>query len=274
VEVTDAKGNRCPTALNMINYTLNGPAEWRGGMAMGPGNYVLAKSFPVEGGVNRFLIRSTTQPGTITIKATSEGLKDATLTLTTKPFVVENGLSKVLPSAGLPSHLYRGPTPATPSYNITRIPVNIVSAHAGANADSAFASYDDNELSDWVNDGQMNTAWIEYTLEREATISEVTIKLNNFRSKVYPLLITVDGKEAFNGNTQTTLGYYTIQCTPQRGKKVRIRLTAAVDNKGTNNEVEVGGKKLDDGVARDDAKAKGTLSIIEAEIYESLLGGR
>lgn len=61
-EVIDAKGNRCPTALNMINYTLDGPAEWRGGMAMEPDNYILTKSFPVEGGVNRFLIRSTTTP--------------------------------------------------------------------------------------------------------------------------------------------------------------------------------------------------------------------
>jgi len=34
--------------------------------------------------------------------------------------------------------------------------------------------------------------------------------------------------------------------------------------------VEVSGKKLDDGVAFDDSKAKGTLSIIEAEIYERL----
>ena len=143
-----------------------------------------------------------------------------------------------------------------------------------AHADSAFASYDDNELSDWVNDGKLSTAWIEYTLEREATVSEITLKLNNFRSRVYPLLVTVDGKEVFNGTTQTTLGYYTLQCKPQKGKKVRIQLTGAAFNGGSNNGVEVNGKKLDDGVARDDAKAKGTLSIIEAEIYEGLPGGK
>ncbi|HEV7330958.1 MAG TPA: DUF4982 domain-containing protein [Flavisolibacter sp.] len=270
VEVVDAKGNRCPTALNMINYTVTGPAEWRGGIAMGPDNYVLAKSFPVEGGVNRFLIRSTTTPGTITIKATAEGLKGATVTLTTKAFVTKGGLSTQLPSAGLPSHLLRGPTPATPSYQPTRTPVRIMHATAGANADSAFASYDDNELSDWVNDGKLSTAWIEYTLEREATVSEITLKLNNFRSRMYPLLITVDGKEAFNGNTQTTLGYYTIRCKPQKGTKVRIQLAGAAATNDSNAGVEVNGKKLDDGVARDDARAKGTISIIEAEIYEAL----
>jgi len=270
VEVVDAKGARVPTALNMINYTLDGPAEWRGGMAMGPDNYVMTKSFPVEGGVNRFLIRSTTKAGTINIKATADGLKAASLSLTTKPFNAENGLTTILPSANLPSHLDRGPTPSSPSYTPTRTPVSIVSATAGANADTAYASFDDNELSDWVNDGKLNTAWIEYTLEREATISEVTIKLNNFRSRVYPLIITVDGKEAFNGNTQTTLGYYTIRCKPQRGKKVRIQLASTTTTTGGNTGVEVNGKKLDDGVARDDAKAKGTLSIIEVEFYEGL----
>ena len=153
---------------------------------------------------------------------------------------------------------------------MTRTPVSIVRATAGANADSAFASFDDNELSDWVNDGQLSTAWIEYELEREATVNEITLKLNNFRSRVYPLIISVDEKEVFNGTTQTTLGYYTIQCKPQRGKKVKIQLATLAKDQEGNKMVEVTGKKLDDGVARDDAKAKGTLSIIEAEIYESL----
>ncbi|HVF80938.1 MAG TPA: hypothetical protein VM884_03350, partial [Flavisolibacter sp.] len=255
---------------NMINYTLDGPAEWRGGMAMGPGNYILAKSFPVEGGVNRFFVRSTTKPGAVIIKASADGLKAATITLTTKPFEVEHGLAKSLPSAGLPSNLERGPTPATPSFTATRMPVNIIGATAGARADSAFASFDDNERTEWVNDGKLSTAWIEYELEKPAAVTEITIKLNNFRSRVYPLLITVDGKEAFRGSTQTTLGYYTIKCNRQTGKKVRLQLAGISADGGANTEVEVSGKKLDDGVARDDAKAKGTLSIIEVEIYEAL----
>jgi hypothetical protein len=239
-------------------------------MAMGPGNYILTKSFPVEGGVNRLMVRSTTTPGVITVKASAEGLKGDSITLTTKPFAVENGLAKTLPSAGLPSVLQRGPTPSTPSYNITRIPVNIVRATAGANEDSANRSYDDNERTDWVNDGKLATAWIEYELEREAVVSEVTLKLNNFRSRAYPLIITVDGKPAFNGSTKNNLGYYTIKCTTQRGRKVRIQLSGVSKEQGDNIGVEVTGKKLDDGVARDDVNAKGTLSIIEAEIYEPI----
>jgi beta-galactosidase len=270
VEVIDAKGSRCITALNMIDYKIDGPAEWRGGMAIGPENYILAKSFPVEGGVNRFLIRSTTTAGNITITANAEGLKPATITLVTKPFKTKNGLSEILASAGLPVNLQRGPTPATHSYNITREPVSISNATAGANTDSAFASYDDNELSDWVNDGKLNTAWIEYELDRTATVSEITIKLNNFRSRSYPLLITLDGKELFNGSTQTSLGYYTIKCIPQTGKKLKIQLSGNSQNKGNDAGVEVNGKKLDDGVSRNDANAKGTLSIIEVEVYEAL----
>jgi beta-galactosidase len=270
VEVVDTQGNRCPTALNMVSYNLKGPAEWRGGMAMGPDNYILSKAFPVENGVNRFLVRSSTEPGTITITAESQGLKTATLSLTTKRFAVTNGLASTMPSSGLPVHLERGATPATASYHMTRTPVGVASSTAGAHADSSFASYDDNELSDWINDGKLSTAWIEYRLEREATISEIVVKLNNFRSRVYPLLVTVDGKEAFNGTTQTTLGYYTIQCKPQTGRVVRIQLRDATAGNGQNMGTEVNGKKLDDGVARNDATSKGTLSIIEVEIYEAL----
>lgn len=64
---------------------------------------------PGNGGVNRALIRSTTSAGTVTIKATSPGLKEATLTLTSKPFAVQNGLSTSLPDEGLPVNLERGP---------------------------------------------------------------------------------------------------------------------------------------------------------------------
>ena len=273
VEVIDAQGNRCPTALNNINFTISGPAEWRGGMAQGPDNYILSKTLPVENGVNRILIRSTTIPGNIIIKASADNLRTATITLTSKPFPTKNGLTEILPSAGLSSNLERGPTPLTPSFSVTRIPVSIVGAIAGANTDTAYQSYDDNELSDWVNDGKLSTAWIEYELEREATVSEITLKLNNFRSRVYPLVITVDGKEVFAGTSKTTLGYYTMVCKPQRGKKVKIQLATMSKGEGGNVMVEVSGKKLDDGIARDDAKAPGTLSIIEAEIYEAVTRG-
>lgn len=268
VEVVDALGNRCPTALNMIHYEVNGPAEWRGGIAMGPDNYILSKSFPVEGGVNRFLLRATTQPGTVTVTATADGLKPATLSLNTKAYISNEGLSLSLPSQGLPLNLSRGMTPASPSFVDIRKSVNVVAASAGANSDSAFRSYDDNELSGWANDGKLNTAWIEYTLEKEATISEIGIKLNKFRSKSYNLRVTLDGREIFKGATQTSLGYYTMQCTPKKGKKVKIELLRGENHKEKDAGVEVNGKKLDDGLAEAGNNSGETLSIIEVDFYE------
>jgi beta-galactosidase len=50
------------------------------------------------------------------------------------------------------------------------------------------------------------------------------VKRSNFRSRSYPLIITVDGKEAFAGTTHTSLGYCTIACKPTKGKKVRIQI--------------------------------------------------
>lgn len=266
VEVIDANGNRCPVAMNMIHFKLNGEAEWRGGMAQGTDNYILSKNLPVECGVNRVLIRSTTKAGLIALSATADGLKPADLKLQTKAVIVENGLSKLLPSYGLTGNLQRGATPSTPSFVQTRNAVTIVKAIAGAHSDSAFASFDDNELSDWYNDGNLSTAWIEYELDKPSLISEVTLKLNNFRSRSYPVRILVDGKEVFAGNTPTSLGYCNIICKPSTGKKVRIELVSSSSLTGATT-TEVSGKKLDDGVSRNDANSKGRLSIIEVEIY-------
>ncbi len=269
VEVVDANGNRCPVAMNMIHFSLNGEAEWRGGMAQGPDNFILSKSLPVECGVNRVLIRSTAKAGLITLTASAEGLKAAALKLQTKAVVIENGLSKQLPSSGLTAKLDRGPTPSTPSFIKTRNALTIIKATAGAHSDSAFASFDDNELSDWYNDGQLSTAWIEYELSKPSVISEVNLKLNNFRSRSYPIRILVDGREVFAGNTTTSLGYCNIICKPSTGSKVRIELVNASKSAGETT-TEVSGKKLDDGVSRNDANAKGRLSIIEVEMYSSL----
>jgi beta-galactosidase len=150
-------------------------------------------------------------------------------------------------------------------YSIT---VSIINATAGSLADSAFASYDDNELTDWYNDGKLSTAWIEYELERTATISEVNLKLNNFRSKSYPIRILVDGQEVFRGHTEKSLGYFLAVCKPATGKKVRIELISTAAAEAVNG-TELSGKKLDDGVTRNDAGNRDRLSIIEVEIYEA-----
>jgi len=271
VEVIDAEGNRCPTALNMIDFELNGPAEWRGGIAQGPDNYILSKSLPVEGGINRVIIRSSTKPGKIKLKASAEGLKTSDITLSSAAVKTAGGLSRELPGSELPVYLGRGATPSYPSYVASRKALHIVKAEAGSNQDKAEMSYDDNELSDWFNDGNLATAWINYTLDRSAPISEVTLKMNNFRTRSYPLRITVDGKEVYRDSTQRSLGYCTVRFQPTVGKSLKIEL---LDSKAEASDlfgiVEVTGKKLDDGVARDDKNSRGRISILEVEIYERL----
>ncbi|MEP6676378.1 MAG: DUF4982 domain-containing protein [Ferruginibacter sp.] len=265
-EVVDAKGNRCPTALNLIQFTMDGPAEWRGGMAQGPDNYILSKQLPVECGVNRFMIRSTITAGIIHIKAMSEGLKSAGITVVSKPFEVLNGLALQMPDKYLKPNLQRGPTPAGRSFNISRTALNVIKATAGANNEKTSLSYDDNEATDWVNDGQLSTAWIEYELDKESVVSEVELKFNNFRTRSYPIIISLDGIEVFKDTTAKNLGYFTARFQPHKGNKIKIALYAT-STVQVNKATEMNGKKLDDGVARDDADAKGTLSIIEAEFY-------
>jgi len=271
VEVVDATGNRCPIALNMIDFEITGPAEWRGGLAQGPDNYILSKQLPVEGGVNRILIRSKTIAGKINITAKSPGLKSGIIKLTTLAVTVQNGLSSQFPADGLKPSLKRGATPLAQTYQTSRKAVKIIGATAGANAGKANLSYDDNELSDWVNDGNLNTAWIKYNLEKETLVTQVELKVNGFRTKAYPIRILVDDKEVFKGNTIPSLGYFTAICKPAKGKTVTIQLLGSGKETVESGKigVEVNGKKLDDGVERAEIKSKGGLSIIETEIYEA-----
>ena len=268
VEVVDKEGNRCPTALDMVKFKLSGPAEWRGGIAQGPDNYILSKDLPVEGGVNRVLIRSTTMAGKIELTANANGLKPAAISFQSLPFKVQDGLSTTLPTAGLKADLSRGPTPAGPSYTVTRKTVKIAAADAGANADKAKLSYDDNELSGWANDGKMSTAWIKYILEKESTVTGVGLKLNGFRTKSYSIRILVDKQEVFNGNTKPGLGYFTAVCKPAKGKTVSILLNNAGAGQNDGLGVEMNGKKLDDGINTPGSNLKGAFSIIEADIFE------
>lgn len=262
VEVVDAKGRRCPTALNRVDFELTGPAEWRGGIAQGPGNFILARSLPVECGVNRVLIRSTTESGKITVTAKSDGLRTAVAE-------VQSGIPDATahPAAGLPSYLGRGPTPPTPSFRPTRVPVLIKGAIAGANPDRAGASFDDNEMTAWANDNKLVNGWIQYELARPAELSEVTLKLSGWRQRSYSIRITVDEKEVFTGLTPKGLGYVTLPLKPLKGSRVRIALFDESANQDAFNIVELGNKKENASTGADKVGNR-TLSIVETEFYE------
>jgi hypothetical protein len=268
VEVVDKDGMRCPTALNIINFTLSGEAEWRGGIAQGPDNYILAKSLPVEGGVNRILIRSTTKSGKITLKADSEGLRSAMTEMNSIPFPTSGGLSSRIPADELPVTLDRGPTPSGESFKVTRRNIEVTHVTAGSNADKAGNSVDDDETTDWTSNGTLAGSWIEYELAASSTIDQVVLKLVGWRTQSYPIKISVDGRVVFTGTTPRSLGYVTISFPPVIGKSVRIELTGDASNRDAfGNIVEIGGTPDPRSSAAKGGKS--TLGIVEAEFYST-----
>jgi beta-galactosidase len=81
VEVTDTAGNRCPTDEARIDFTVTGPANWRGGYNSGIINSTNNLYLSTECGINRIAIRSTTDPGDIKLTATRPGLEPGTVTI-------------------------------------------------------------------------------------------------------------------------------------------------------------------------------------------------
>ncbi len=266
VEVVDAAGRRNPTALDMVEFQLEGPAEWRGGIAQGPDNYILAKRLPVEGGVNRVLVRSTTEAGRIVVKASAAGLQGTMIDIQTLPVKVSGGLGLQLAGARLPSYLGRGPTPAGPSFRVSRQAAAIAGASAGSNADAAARSFDDDETTSWSSASGASNAWISYQLARPATLTEATFKLSGWRQRSYPLRISVDGQEVYRGDTPKSFGYVTLPLKPVTGSTVKVELVGAASDSDSIKLIEVANQKIVDTGA--DNTAKGALSIVEAEFYE------
>lgn len=269
VEVVDDKGNRCPTALDMVDFEVTGQGTFVGGIAQGQDNYIGASSLPVECGVNRIMVRSTDTEGVITIQASSKSLKSDAVDVKT----IKTDLGKLsvnLPNENLPSFTEKGPTPSTPSFTRTRLVIPIIGAKTNSNQPDAFKSYDDNELTQWSY-GKSDKAAIEYELEREATINQVVLKLAGWKSKKYPVRIFVDNKKVFEGATPTSLGYVTLDVTATKGKKVRIELMGNAKDSDAINLVEITGKVDEAGLTKGGKNIQ-LLPIIEVEFYEPING--
>jgi len=275
VEVVDANGQRCPLANDMVDFTLEGPAEWRGGIAQGPGNYAFATSLPVECGITRVLVRSTTEAGEIKLTAKAQGLGIATESWTTIPVEVVNGLSKHFPGELLPCRLERGETPLTPSYTDKKVDVQIVDARAGVNQESATNSFDDNELSEWRNDGKLSTGWITYKLNRRAAVDDICMKLTGWRQRSYPLEIFAGKQLIWKGNTEKSLGYIHLNIEhPVLTDEITIRLKGATQDSDAFGQivevVEPAAGELDLFKAKDGDKTRNELRIVEIEFLETL----
>jgi beta-galactosidase len=271
VEIVDAQGRRNPVALHTVHFHLRGPAEWRGGIAQGPDNYILARSLPVEGGVNRVLIRSATEPGHIVVRATAEGLAAAELALDSQAVSVTGGLSTVLTGSAQPVNLSRGPTPSTPSFKVSRVAVAVAGVEAASNQPDTAKSIDDDETTSWssmAGDGKAGgAAAITYRLAQKTTLTEIELKLAGWRDRRYPLRVLVDGEAVYEGVTPTSLGYVVLPLKPRSGSAVRIELTGAADEGGAIKMTEVANQaNAETGAAK---VSKAVLSIVEAEFYRA-----
>ena len=242
VEIVDKDGRRCPLDNRMIHWTLEGEGEWRGGLGKSPDgdNYALATSLPVEAGVSRVLVRSTTQAGAVRLTARAIDMDDATVEWTSHADAerMDDGLSAYISSEHLRSVLDRGETPSTPSYTDKKRTVAIVSATAGANGASVGNSWDDNELTEWRNDGLLSTAWITYELAEPEAIDEISLKLTGWRQRSYPLQVVADGVVVWQGNTDKSLGYVSLFIkNPVRAKRYTIRQVGSATDKDAFGQV-------------------------------------
>ncbi|WP_194766564.1 glycoside hydrolase family 2 protein [Tamlana sp. I1] len=119
VVVVDAHGRRCPLAKGRVDFTISGPAIWRGGYNSGKPNSTNNLYLDIEAGINRVAVRSVLESGTVTITAKKPGFKDANVTLKSLPIDFKNGLTTTLPQVytnvlakePLPAH-----TPEMPEY--------------------------------------------------------------------------------------------------------------------------------------------------------------
>ena len=262
VEVTDKQGRRCPLDGRKVHFSLWGEARWIGGIETD------AMSIPVECGVNRVLLRTTTNAGSINLSAYADGVKPAYVSLNSKKpdFVKSEKLS---------SQLDRGETPITPSYKELARGIDIVSAKAGYDSEHAVRSYDDNELSEWKNDGRLSTAWITYKLAKKTVVDDICLKLTGWRLRSYPIEVYAGKQLIWSGETERSLGY--IHLTPTKRVKtneITIRLKGAGKDKdafgGITELAQPVAGELDLFKARNGGETKSELRIVEIEFIEHI----
>ena len=290
VEVVDVQGRRCPLADQMIHFELQGEATWIGGIATRNNqamqrpddsnrdglldaaatknisdNYVGATSLPVECGVNRVLVRTTTQAGAIRLTASSTGVQPATIEVNSS--LPPHG------EVGVRCYFTRGETPLSSSYKEQARGIAIVSSKAGYDSEHASRSFDDNELSEWKNNGRLSTAWITYKLAEKTVVEEICLKLTGWRLRSYPLTIYAGDELIWSGETSRSLGY--VHITPDKRvetDEITIRLRGAGKDEdafgGIVEVAEPAAGELDLFKAEGGADTNNELRIVEIEFLK------
>lgn len=266
VEIVDKQGRRCPLDNRLIHFSLNGPAEWRGGVAKGRENHALCDTLPVECGVNRVMLRSLPKAGTVTLTAKAEGMADATISLTTNPIAVEGGLTAYRPADGLPCLLDRGETPSSPSFRQWRRGVQIESAVAGSGNDPRL-SYDTFENTSWESGTALDSAWIAYTLAEDTRIDDICVKMKGFRATTYPIAVFADGVKVWEGWTPKSLSYIHIPLKDApEARTYTIRSLGPSTTKDAFGAVQ----ELDSRNNEQNLKGNNALKIIEIEFLKDI----
>ena len=292
VEVVDVQGRRCPLADQMIHFELQGEATWIGGIATRNNqamqrpddsnrdglldaaatknfsdNYVGATSLPVECGVNRVLVRTTTQAGAIRLTASSTGVQPATIEVNSS--LPPHG------EVGVRGYFTRGETPLSSSYKEQARGIAIVSSKAGYDSEHASLSFDDNELSEWKNDGRLSTAWITYELAEKTVVEDICLKLTGWRLRSYPLNIYAGDQLIWSGETSRSLGY--VHITPDKRvetDEITIRLRGAGKDEdafgGIVEVAEPAAGELDLFKAEGGADTNNELRIVEIEFLKNV----
>ena len=233
---------------------------------------------PVECGVNRVLVRSTTNAGEIHFSACAEGLKPAYITVESEKRKEEGEYSaadKSLSTFHFPLSSTKGETPLTPSYTEKAREIPIISVKAGYDAEHASLSFDDNELSEWKNDGRLSTAWITYRLAKKTVINDICLKLTGWRLRSYPLEVYAGKKLIWSGETERSLGYVHLKPTQKvKTDEVTIRLKGAGKDKdafgGVVELAEPAAGELDLFKAKNGSDTKSELRIVEVEFLADL----
>ncbi len=133
VEAVDARGERCPTFQKGVRFTCDGPAIWRGGYDSGQPGTINKYHLELECGINRVAVRSTLEPGVVTVTATCPDLKSSSIHIVSHPFAVTDGYARRMPSmpvAALPDMhpSWSDLVSATPPMTVTASPANATMA--------------------------------------------------------------------------------------------------------------------------------------------------
>ena len=296
VEVLDKEGRHCPLDDRMIHFELWGEAQWIGGIATRNNkemqrpddnrptglldaaatknisdNYVGSYDLPVECGVNRVLVRTTPNAGEIHLSAYAEGVKPAYIEMRSEEVKSE----ECLPQLTLKGRLNRGETPQTASYAEQAQGIDIISAKAGYDSEHASRSFDDNELSEWKNDGRLSTAWITYRLAKKAIVDDICLKLTGWRVRSYPLEVYAGKTLIWSGETERSLGY--IHLKPAKRVKtneitIRLKGNGKDDDAfgGITEVAQPAAGELDLFKAKNGGDTNNELRMVEIEFLEAI----